>query len=371
MSSSERDAFALGSPDEYVEPASAAEWMRALAEFRTPSNARAAFEVTVTSLPFAGAWALAFLASTRGAYWAAIPLGLLASGLLVRLFLIQHDCGHAAFFPSRRINDWLGRSLGVLTLTPYAHWRRTHAEHHATHANLDRRGTGDVDTLTVDEYLERSRWKRWRYRFYRHPIVMFGIGPLYVFLLSNRVPAGDLRGGWRPWVSTMGTNISIVVVLACLGELLGFRTVLTVHVPILLCAALIGVWLFYVQHQFEYSHWTTSEHWTARDAALRGSSHYVLPATLRWFTASIGAHHVHHLSSRIPFYRLQSVLKAHPRLAGTNRLTLRASFSCASLALWDEQAGRMIRFADLRARHLKEKPRHADEQRARSHAFDE
>ncbi|HEY6895092.1 MAG TPA: fatty acid desaturase [Rhodanobacteraceae bacterium] len=332
------------------EAMSTAQWVRALSGFRTPSDARAAFELAVTALPFALLWALTWYVEVRGMYWAAVPLSILASGFLVRLFLIQHDCGHAAFFATRKANDWLGRALGVLTLTPYAHWQRAHAEHHATHANLDRRGTGDVDTLTVDEYLARPLLGRLRYRLYRNPIVMFGIGPLYVFVLSNRIPAGYFAAGWRPWLSTMGTNVAIVVVAALLAEVMGLRTLLAVHLPILLLAAVIGVWLFYVQHQFERSHWTTQEQWNSRDAALRGSSHYALPGVLRWFTASIGAHHVHHLMSRIPFYRLQDVLKAHPRLAETNRLTLRKSFACASLALWDANAGRLIRFADLRLR---------------------
>ena len=349
-------------PDTAGEPAdvarwSFAQWSRALSRFRTPSNGRAVFELAATLIPFVGVWALARLAFAEGFYWAAIPLIVVASGLIVRLFLIQHDCGHGAFFSSRRANDALGRMLGVLTLTPYAHWRRAHAGHHATHGNLDRRGVGDVDTLTVAEYLARPRSGRWRYRLYRHPLVLFGIGPAYVFLLTNRVPAGFMRDGWQPWLSTMGTNLAIVVVAALLVQFFGVGALL-MQVAIMLLAAVIGVWLFYVQHQFELSYWTASTAWSSRDAALKGSSHYALPPVIRWFTANIGVHHVHHLSSRIPFYRLPDVLKAYPALTETNRLTLRESFACATLALWDEHRGRLIRFADLAKLSARQEPLH-------------
>ncbi|HEY4349593.1 MAG TPA: fatty acid desaturase, partial [Paraburkholderia sp.] len=314
---------------------------------RTPANRRAIAELLLTIVPFIGLWVLTYIAWMRGMAWVAIPLSLVASAFLVRLFLIQHDCGHGAFFESRRANDWLGRILGVLTLTPYAHWRMAHATHHATHGNLDRRGVGDVDTLTVAEYLARPRWARMRYRLYRHPVVMFGIGPAYVFLVTNRFPAGFMHTGWRPWLSTMGTNAAIGVVCAALAFNVGLGALLLVHAPILLVAATTGVWLFYVQHQFEYSHWTRASTWNARDAALIGSSHYALPPVLRWFTANIGAHHVHHLSSGIPFYRLPNVLRTFPALAGINRLTLRQSLRCAALTLWDEPSRRLVRFADV------------------------
>ena len=178
-----------------------------------------------------------------------------AAGFLVRLFMIQHDCGHGAFFRHRRANDWVGRVIGVLTLTPYDFWRRTHALHHASSGNLDRRGIGDVDTLTVREYLALSRWGRLRYRLYRHPLVMFGIGPAYLFMLQHRLPVGLMRQGWRPWLSTMATNLAIAVIVATLIWLIGVKPFLLVHLPIMLLAASVGVWLFYVQHQFEQTTW--------------------------------------------------------------------------------------------------------------------
>lgn len=328
-------------------PVSAAEWSHALGRFRTPSNRRAVVELAITLIPFVGCWILMYVALAHRAEWLYVPLLVLASGLLVRLFLIQHDCGHRAFFASKRANDWLGRAIGVLTLTPYEHWRRAHAVHHATHGNLDRRGVGDVDTLTVAEYLSRSRWSRLRYRLYRNPLVMFGIGPIYVFLVTNRIPAGFLRGGWRPWASTMGTNLGIAGVVLLMIHEVGLPAFLRVHAPIVLIAGVAGVWLFYVQHQFERTLWDKRETWSVRDGALHGSSHYDLPRVLRWFTANIGVHHVHHLASTIPYYRLRVVLRAYPALAAVNRLTLRQSFSCARLALWDERSRRMVGFRDL------------------------
>ena len=202
----------------------------------------------------------------------------------------------------------------MLTFTPYGVWRHAHATHHAGTGNLDRRGLGDVETLTVSEYRARSFWGRLRYRLYRHPLVMFGLGPAYVFILQHRLPIGSMRGGWRPWVSTMTTNLAIALIIGLLIWLIGLKAFLLVHLPILLLAASVGVWLFYVQHQFEHTTWASDGEWNLHDAALHGSSHYDLPGFLRWFTANIGVHHVHHLNSRIPYYRLPRVLRDHPEL---------------------------------------------------------
>jgi omega-6 fatty acid desaturase (delta-12 desaturase) len=247
------------------------------------------------------------------------------------------------------MNDWIGRGIGTLTLTPYEFWRRSHAIHHATAGNLDRRGFGDVDTLTVREYLARSRWGRLKYRLYRHPIVMFGIGPAYLFLLQHRIPMGFMRNGWRPWASTMLTNLAIALIVAALTWLIGIKAFVVVHLPIMMLAATVGVWLFYVQHQFEYTMWERDSKWSLHDAALHGSSHYDLPALLRWFTANIGIHHVHHLCSRIPYYRLPSVLRDHPELRGMGRITLLESFRCVRLVLWDEGQRRLVSFREVRA----------------------
>ena len=305
-------------------------------------------ELAVTALPLALLWALAWLAVERGHWWGVV-FTLPAAAFLVRLFMIQHDCGHGAFFPDKGANDWVGRAIGVFTLTPYDHWKREHAKHHATSGDLDRRGTGDVETLTVAEYLALPRAKRLAYRFFRHPAVMFGLGPIYVFLLRHRLPVGEMRDGWRPWLSAMSTNLVIAGVAVGLILLGGWRPFLMTQLPINLIAGAIGVWLFYIQHQFDGVVWRRSSRWTLAQAALDGSSHYHLPGIAGWFTANIGVHHVHHLSSRIPFYRLGEVLRDLPEL-DAGRLTLAQSLRGTRLALWDEPGRRLISFRELRQR---------------------
>jgi omega-6 fatty acid desaturase (delta-12 desaturase) len=234
-----------------------------------------------------------------------------------------------------------------LTLTPYDFWRRTHAIHHASSGNLDRRGIGDIDTLTVREYLALSRLGRLRYRLYRHPAVMFGLGPAYLFILQHRLPLGLTRAGWQPWLSTMATNAAIAALIGIVIWFIGIGAFLMVHLPTMLLAASAGVWLFYVQHQFEDTFWDEERAWNVQAAALHGSSHYALPGILRWFTANIGVHHVHHLSSRIPYYRLPEVLREHPELAAVGRLTLVQSLRCVRLVLWDEGRRRLISFKEM------------------------
>ena len=329
---------------------SARAWRRALDAFKSPNQARSVFELTVSVAPFATAWAAACWLFHVGLWWASLPFIIAAAMFLVRLFMIQHDCGHGAFFNSRFANDGVGRVLGVLTLTPYGFWRRTHAIHHATSGDLARRGVGDVDTLTITEYGARSRLGRLRYRLYRHPFVMFGLGPVYLFFIQHRLPVGLMRDGVRPWLSTMGTNVAIAIVSFGLIWLLGAPAFFFVHLPTMAIAASLGVWLFFVQHQFEQTSWSSGPEWTFDDAALHGSSHYDLPPILRWMTANVGVHHVHHLSSRIPFYRLQDVLRAHPELRSFGRVTLRASLACPRLTLWDETQKRLISFAEAGAR---------------------
>ncbi|MBK5926450.1 fatty acid desaturase [Rhodobaculum claviforme] len=324
------------------------DWVAILARYRTPSAWRSAWEVLVTALPLLALWALAWW-SVGISPALAVALSILNGAFLVRLFMIQHDCGHAAFFGSRRLSDWVGRTIGVVTLTPYDVWRRVHAEHHAGTGNLDRRGMGDIRTLTVQEYRSRSPLGRLGYRLYRHPVVMFGIGPFFLFFISNRVPVGLMRDGAQYWISAMGTNAAIAVVAGGIWYLGGGAVLAFAFLPTLLVAASIGVWLFYVQHQFEETSWDHDADWQMQDAALHGSSHYVLPGVLRWFTANIGVHHVHHLQARVPFYRLPEVLRDHPQLAEVQRLTLRESLACARRHLWDETTRRLVPFAAARA----------------------
>ncbi len=323
-------------------------WTQVLLDYRQPSRLRSIIELCISFGPLAALWALMWFTYSVGLWWLTLLLAVPAAGFLVRLFMIQHDCGHGAFFRHRLANDWIGRAIGVLTLTPYDFWRRSHAIHHATSGNLDRRGIGDVDTLTVNEYLALSRWGRLMYRLYRHPAVMFGVGPAYLFILRHRLPFGFMRGGWQPWLSTMGTNLAIAIIVATLMWLIGIGPFLLVHGPIMLLAAAMGVWLFYVQHQFEHTLWAHNENWNRHEVALHGSSYYVLPGILRWFTANIGIHHVHHLCSAIPYYRLPRVMREHPELGAIGRLTLWESIKCVRLVLWDERANKLISFREMR-----------------------
>ena len=320
-----------------------------LRHYREPSKARAVLELAATILPLLVIWAAAWYLHTLGYRWAVLVLTIPAALFLVRLFMIQHDCGHGAFMKSRRANDWVGRFLGVMTMTPYDFWRRQHSQHHATSGNLEDRGVGDIDTLTVSEYRSLSYFGRLRYRLYRHPLVLFGIGPTYLFLLKHRLPIGRMRKGVRPWVSTMGTNAAIGGVAAVLLWTMGPSAFLMVNLPIVLLASAAGVWLFYVQHQFSETNWQTPPNWSQQQAALSGSSYYLLPRPLNWVTANIGIHHVHHLNSRIPFYRLPQVLRDYPSLKAVGRVNLRESLSCVWLALWDEEAERLVSFTDAKA----------------------
>lgn len=328
---------------------SARDWVSRLSSYRDPNAARSVLELAVTAGAFALVW-LSMWAALRFGYGFTLLLALPAAGFLLRLFLIQHDCGHGAFFGRRSLNDWVGRVLGTLTLTPYDFWRHSHNIHHASSGNLDRRGIGDIDTLTVGEYLALPKLGRLRYRLYRHPLVMFGIGPAYLFLLQHRLPVGMMRKGWEPWISTMVTNAGIAVLATTMIWLVGIGPFLLVHLPIVLLASSIGVWLFYVQHQFEETSWARDSAWNPHEAALHGSSHYDLPPVLRWFTANIGVHHVHHLCSRIPFYRLPEVLRDHPELTETGRLTVMQSLRSVRLVLWDEDRRQLISFNDLARR---------------------
>ena len=311
--------------------------------YGTPVLVRSVFELLATIVPFILLWAVICVCTLAG-FYPALIFSIPAAGFLLRLFIIQHDCGHGAFFASRRTNDWLGHCLGVLTMTPYAVWRRAHARHHATSGNLDQRGIGDIDTLTVAEFRSLPPWRRRFYRIYRHPAVMFGLGPAYLFLLRHRLPVGQMRMGWKPWGSAMLTNAAFLAVALLLSYTIGLGAFIIVHLPILLLAASMGVWLFFVQHQFEETHWAESTRWTFHTAALHGSSFYVLPPILHWFSGNIGYHHIHHLVSRIPFYRLAEVTNDHPELQSVGRVSVRQSLRGARLALWDEAQQKLVTF---------------------------
>ena len=324
-------------------------WPARLRPYCLPDNFRGAFEIAVTVIPFATLWVAMWLLG-HISIWLSVAAAIPAAGLMVRLFMIQHDCGHGALFSSRRANDWVGRVIGVLTLTPYDHWRQAHASHHAGSGNLERRGIGDIDTLTVREYQALSWRGRLRYRLYRHPVVMFGLGPAYLFLLRQRLPFGAMRDGAMPWLSTLFTNLGLAAASALLIYAVGIGAFLAIQLPIVLIGASIGVWLFYVQHQFEHTYWEHQPDWSHPEAALHGSSYYDLPKPLMWLTGNIGIHHLHHLSSRIPFHRLPKVLRDHPELGNVGKLSLWQSLKCVRLTLWDEDTKRLVSFSDLRSR---------------------
>lgn len=323
----------------------ASNWTSILAQYRKPNALRSVLELTGTAACFVVLWALTAIAIENG-IWAGLLLTIPAAAFLVRLFVLQHDCGHGSLFTNRMANDWTGRVIGILTLTPYDYWRRTHAVHHASAGNLDRRGIGDITTLTVREYRALSPLARLQYRLYRHPLVMFGLGPAWLFVVQHRLPLGLMRAGVLPWMSAIGTTIGILLPAGILIWMLGLGTFLVVQLPITLMAATAGVWLFFVQHQFEETSWWSGSQWNFHDAALHGSSHYDLPPVLRWFSGNIGIHHVHHLSATIPFYRLPDVLRDHPELHDMGRITLLSSLKTVRLALWDEDARRLISFRE-------------------------
>jgi acyl-lipid omega-6 desaturase (Delta-12 desaturase) len=324
-------------------------WRKLLTAYHTPNLKRSVLEILVTAAPLALLWLFAWIAVANGLWWLGLLLAAPAAVFLVRLFMIQHDCSHRAFFSSAAANDWTGRIIGVLTFTPYDCWRRTHAIHHGTSGNLDRRGIGEVVTLTVEEYRALPLLKRIGYRLYRNPLVLFGLGPAFLFLLQHRLPMGLMREGWRPWISALATNAAIAAFVVLAIMLGGWTGLLLVHLPTVLLAATIGVWLFYVQHQFEQTYWARQGEWDMTEAALRGSSYYDLPQPLRWLTANIGVHHVHHASSRIPFYRLSRVLKDYPELRETSRIGFVESLRTVCLTLWDEQQKRLVSFRAAKA----------------------
>ena len=337
----------MTSNDALMEPTTpdTASWKKVVARYQKPAVWRGVWQLLNTLVPYIGLWCLMYLC-LRVSVWLAVPLAILAGGFLVRVFIIFHDCGHGSFFKSRLANDVVGTLAGVLCFTPYFHWRWEHSIHHSTSGDLDRRGTGDVWTLTVQEYLEASRWKRFAYRLARNPFILFVLAPLYLFLIGERFPSS--KAPPREQRSVYLTNGLLLVVAVVMSWIFGWKDYVLLQLIAVAVAGSAGVWLFYVQHQFEGVYWERRDNWDYTLAALQGSSFYKLPKILQWFSGNIGFHHIHHLSPRIPNYHLEKCHKSEPLFQTVKPVTLLSSFKSFSFRLWDEQRQRLVGYRELR-----------------------
>lgn len=325
------------------------ELRRLCTQFSASIAQKAWWQIANTLVPFMCGIAL-MIWSVLGewGYGWTLLLAVPVAGLYVRLFIIQHDCGHGSFFKKTSWNNWTGRILGVLTLFPYSYWKKTHALHHGTVGNLNKREMGDISTLTVTEYKALSVWKKLGYRLYRNPIVLLVIGPLYQFCIKHRFPF-DMPKSWKTeWKSVLWNNMVIAAVVTAVCLTLGWKVLLLVGLPVVMIAGAAGVWLFYVQHTFEETYWQNEGTWNVYKAALFGSSHFDLHPILHWFTGNIGFHHIHHLSAKIPNYRLQEAYKSSKLLQQSPKFTLWSSLKTYRLKLWDDVQQKMISFSELK-----------------------
>jgi acyl-lipid omega-6 desaturase (Delta-12 desaturase) len=321
-------------------------WREALAPYARPRLGRSLLDIASSVVPYLALTALMYLA-LGVSHLLVLAMAVPTSGFLLRTYIVFHDCAHGSFLPSKRANAWLGVVLGLVVYAPFVSWRHAHAVHHATAGDLDRRGTGDLLTLTVAEYRASPRRRRLGYRLFRSPLVMFGVGPIYALLLQPRLASRSARPRLRR--SVIATNVVLAALVGVLCWLVGWREYLLVQMPSALLAGSAGVWLFYVQHQFEDTYWQSAPGWSYADAALHGSSYLKLPKVLQFFTGNIGLHHVHHLSARIPNYNLQRAHDDNPIFHDVPTLSLRDGLRAVRLKLWDEGRGRLVTFAEARA----------------------
>ncbi|MCQ6562073.1 fatty acid desaturase [Paenibacillus mendelii] len=328
-----------------LEHKSPSHWKKDIAPYEKPIVKTSIMQIINTIVPFFLLWFLAYQ-SLSISYWLTLPLVIVASGFVIRTFIIFHDCCHHSFFRSRLANDILGNITGVLTFTPYRQWRNSHTIHHATSSNLNKRGEGDIWVLTVDEYIASPLWRRIMYRIYRNPFVLFGFGPFYLFLVSYRFNRKNAKTKER--INTYLINLAIVGTSALCCWLLGWQAFLLIQGPIFYLSGLGGIWLFYVQHQFEDSYYEHDDEWEYVRAAIDGSSYYKLPRILQWLTGNIGFHHVHHLSPRVPNYFLEEVHDTTPLLSKVNTITLKTSIQSIRFHLWSEQDMKFKSFKDIK-----------------------
>jgi omega-6 fatty acid desaturase (delta-12 desaturase) len=328
-----------------IGPSEKAAWRAVIEKYRQPSTPRAVWQLVNTLGPYLLLWVLMYF-SLAVSWWLTAGLAVIAGAMLVRIFIIFHDCGHGSYFRSARANNIVGFITGVLTFTPYYHWRWEHAIHHGSAGHLDKRGTGDIWTMTVQEYLESSRWKRFAYKLGRNPFVLFVLGPLFLVLVMQRYPSPQASARERQ--SVWWTNLAIVCLVIVLCWIYGILAYVMIQLILSAVAGAIGIWLFYVQHQFEDVYWERGDNWDYAAAALEGSSYYKLPRILQWFSGNIGFHHIHHLSARIPNYNLQRCHDADPLFQAVKPMTFWASFRTATLRLWDEKTRKLVGYGHAR-----------------------
>jgi len=319
-------------------------WVQVIKRYNFPDTCISWWQVVNSLVPYILLWFLMYY-SLGISYWLTLLLSVFAAGFLVRIFILFHDCGHGSLFKTERVNRWVGIILGALVFTPYHRWHRDHKIHHATVGNLDKRGIGDVNTLTVTEYLALSRWKKFGYRFYRHPLFLIGLAPMLLFLIQFRLPKGYMNFRERMYVHLTNLGIALLVFLVIL--LIGWKAFVIIQLPVIYIASVHGVWLFYVQHQYESVQWERNASWNYETIALQGSSYFKLPHILRWFTGNIGFHHIHHLSPMIPNYKLPKCHNENPMFQDLKPITFFSSLRTLRLRLWDEKTQRLVGFKEV------------------------
>jgi omega-6 fatty acid desaturase (delta-12 desaturase) len=328
------------------QPANDRSWQKAVMKYNQPDLRKSIWQITNTLLPYLVLWYL-MVQSLQVSYWITLLLAVIASGFLIRLFIIFHDCGHGSFFKSKRANNIVGMIFGILSFTPYNKWHNQHFEHHATTVNLDKRGLGDVWTMTLDEFRNSPKWKRLVYRAFRNPFLMFTIGPLFMILVQNRFSKKTMDRKARR--NVYFTNIVVLIMATGMSLLIGLKAYLLIQIPVLFISHMIGLWLFYIQHQFEDVSWNRNNNWDYKTAAIEGSSFLKLPAVLQWFTGNIGFHHLHHLSPRIPNYNLEKCHNENDLFRRVKPVTLFSTFKALNLSLWDEANRQLVRFRKVTA----------------------